>query len=183
MKLKRKSFLVLPILSTLVCITLLFGCSNEPAKEYSNQLKTFTISVSGEWTSAPNTNENNITLDNEDQSLTITVQKFPKEFELVKQITSLDNFISFYEQSSIANLLNMGEVSDLEDVEIDSALAAKAYELKAKQNNVVAKAYFTYIETETGYYSTCITGLEKIYDKNISKLKEAIKTLEEIEEE
>ena len=58
-----------------------------------------------------------------------------------------------------------------------SMLSAKAEELSATQAGTTAKAYISYIESETGFYSYTITGTENLYYKNISKLKESINIL------
>ncbi|WP_129600658.1 hypothetical protein [Anaerophilus nitritogenes] len=183
MKSKFKK-LVLGIM-VLSCIALLFGCSNSvsksPAKEYSNKLNTFKISVAGEWIVEENTNENNITLDNEDKSLTITIQGFSKSFEAMDQIKDVDTFIALKEKTVLAKLIEMGEVSEIENVKIDGVKAAKANEIVAEQNGVVAKCYNVYIETEKAFYSATITGVEELYDKNIESLKEALKTFKEVE--
>lgn len=172
-------------ITVLLCIALLFGCSNStsttPAKDYSNELNTFKVSVPGEWIVNKIGNENNITLDNEDKSLTVTIQAFPKSFPAMEQIKDIDSFINLNQQTVLAKLIEMGEISSLENVAIDGVKAAKANEIVASQDGVVAKAYITYIETEKSFYSATITGVEKQYDKNIDSLKEAIKTFKEIE--
>lgn len=181
---KFKSKKIIFIITALLCATLLFGCSSAstkaPTKEYTNKLNTFKISVAGDWTTDNSSNEDNITLDNEDRTLTVIIQKFPKELPNMQQFKTLDDFIPFYEKIAISNLLQMGEVSKLEKVDIDGVTDAKGYEIVASQDDMVSKAYITYIQTEKGFYSATITGVEKLYDKNIDALKEAIKTIEEI---
>lgn len=153
----------------------------EEVKDYKNSGNTFQLSVAGEWIQSE-TNADNITLDNEDQSLSILVQAFPKEDMDGFMVTSFDDFIAYYKKNAIAAIVASADPINHE-VNVDSSLASLAEEYIATSDEVTAKAFFVYFETEERYFTYAITGIEELYDQNIENLKNVVQTITEIKPE
>lgn len=176
MKITRK--LLAMVMAAAICVlgVACGGTAEAPKKDYTSGSGSFTISVPGEWTVGTTGNQESILLDNDDQSLSVIVQKFPSSN---MGITDLDGFISLYHESVMSALLAGVETPELKEITVDGMKAAKVEEFAATQDGVTAKVYAGYIQSETAFYSYAITGLEKVYDKNIERLKPSVTTLKE----
>lgn len=174
----NKRIMVLAV--TVLCM-LFTACQGkeEEAKEYTNKGNAFSISVPGEWVVTETNNEDHLVLDNEDQSLSILIQRFPQEGLEDEDGSGLEEFIEVYKSQAIPNLVAQG-VQEEEAVEIPDMKHARAEGYEMTQSGQVFKAYLVYVESDVAYYSVVITGSEDKYDPAIEKLKEAVKTLKEL---
>lgn len=155
------------------------GVASAETKEYRSKSDFFSISVAGEWTVTPTGNDEFIVLDNEDQSLTVMAQRFPKaNVQASIKVESLEQFVDFYHKNAIAGLIEKAGEPKKEELIIEGVNAV-AEEITATMEGITAKAYNAYIETDTSYYSFTVTGIEELYDTNIEDLKEVAKTLKE----
>lgn len=188
---KKQKKWVYIILTSLLFIFVLSGCSKKEGEtsaqniqqkgaEYTNSNGSFSINLEGDWIQSETTNEDAILLDNEDQSLTVMVQKFPKEgVKTTSGAESLDDFEKFYKENAIKGIVEIANKITTQEVSNENMLFAKAEEIEATQENQTSKLFNAYLESDSSFYVFSITGIEKLYDKNIKNLKESIQTLNE----
>lgn len=176
------------ILKKFICIILIILVSNFILKnyiqkekiEYTNINKTFSIYLTDDWIKLEVTNEDAIFLDNQNQQLTIMVQRFPKEsVRTASGAESLDDFEKFYKENAIKSVIEIANKITTQEVSDENMLFAKAEEIEATQENQTSKLFNAYLESDSSFYVFSITGIEKLYDKNIKNLKECIQTLNE----
>lgn len=187
---KQKKWIYI-ILTSLLFIFLLSGCSKKEGEtdtkniqqkgtEYANSNGDFSINLEGNWIQSETTNEDAILLDNEDQSLTVMVQRFSKEsVRTASGAESLDDFEKFYKENAIKSVIEIANKITTQEVSNENMLFAKAEEIEATQENQTSKLFNAYLESDSSFYVFSITGIEKLYDKNIKNLKECIQTLNE----
>ena len=160
---------------------LLAGCQGkeEETREYINKGNTFSVTVPGEWKITETDNEDHLVLDNEDQSLSILIQRFPQEGLEEEDGSGLEDFMAAYKSQVIPDLAAAGSESD-GDAQREGMKQAREEEYKMTQSGQVFKAYILYVESDVAYYSVAVTGTGESYDPDIDKLKTAVKTLKEL---
>lgn len=171
-----KRVLALVLAGAIGCVFTACG-GREEGKEYLSESKAFSIQAAGEWEVTPTDNPDHLVLDNADKTLTILIQRFPKE-EAEKEvgITSLEDFMTFYKETpSIANIYAMAGEVQTEPLNIAGMTAGQGEELAAGGS----KAYIGYLESKSSYYTATLTGLEELYDQNIQQMKTDLQTLQE----
>ncbi len=143
--------------------------------EYTSPGNTFTVKLPGEWTIAETDNEDHLVLDNSDQSLSVLIQRFPKDS---LGLNALDDFINLYKTSALASLQTY-ITNEPTDLSIDTMVAAKTEDYEMSQDDTTFKSHIIYVESEKSYYSFTITGIANLYDENIEALSNSVHTLVE----
>ena len=118
---------------------------------------------------------------NEQRDVIVSIQRYDREIaEDTMGLNSLEKFQQFYKINSIVSTVYaQGEVEDVEySMEGMKNIAAQEVVSKSSDNTTV-KAFCVIAENDAAYYTCTITGEQKIYNKNINKLKEVLSKLEE----
>lgn len=190
---KKQKKLLLIIFAILIFAFAFTGCSKkeeektqgqeqqqEKEQEYTSADNTFSIRLKGDWTQTETGKQEVILLDNQDQTLTVVVQRFFKEtIKTDSGVDNLDGFIEFYKNAFMKDSIEIANKITVQEITDESMVSAKAEEIEATQNNQTSKLFNGYLESESSFYVFGITGTESIYDNNIETLKECIQTLNE----
>lgn len=166
-------------LAALLVLTLLAGCGKqgEPQSltDYKSKNGTYSVGAPAGWTVDTSGNDELMSVDNADKSLSLVVQRFPKA-NVAALIPDGAAFVEYYHQSVTATL---GQRKELEKPSIEGMTVLAAEEYSPTQNGVTAKGYLVYAESESAYYVVMATGLEKQYNKNLDLVKQMAVSLKE----
>lgn len=170
----------------LLCLSIFSGCSqqNTTPTEYTSKSGEYAITLPGNsWIIDTSTSNSDLLKLYSDQqkNIIILIQKFPKDVAAdTMGLDSLDKFMTFYQENiSFAGLSSFGPPTEQTDIILEQMLTTKAYEYTAESKTATMKLLQVYAETTDDYYACAITADEKIYQKNISTLKDSLKSLTE----
>ncbi len=168
----------------LVLAMLLTGCNNqngtsqsavENLTTYESKNGIYSVSAPAGWTANAGGNDDLLTVDNADKSLSLVVQRFPKA-NVAALAPDGQAFVEYYRKSVTANL---GECKSVENPSITGMTVLAAEEYSPTQNGVTAKGYLVYAESDSAYYVVLSTGLEKQYNDQFDLIKQMAVSLKE----
>lgn len=166
-------------LAALMILTLLAGCGKgggpQSLTEYKSKNETYSVGAPAGWTADTSGNDELLTVDSQDKSLSLVAQRFPKA-NVAALIPDGAAFVEYYHQSVTATL---GERKDLEKPSVQGMTVLAAEEYSPVQNGVAVKGYLVYAESDSAYYVVMATGLEKQYNKNLDLMKQMAVSLKE----
>ena len=166
-------------LAVLLAVTLLAGCGQQSGPQsltdYKSKNGIYSIGAPAGWTADTSGNDDLMTVDNPDKSLSLVAQRFPKA-NVAAMIPDGAAFVEYYHQSVTATL---GQRTELEKPSLEGLPVLAAEEYAPTQNGVTAKGYLVYAESESAYYVVMATGLEKQYNKNLDLVKQMAVSLKE----
>ncbi|MCI9355386.1 MAG: hypothetical protein HFE58_11445 [Firmicutes bacterium] len=174
----------------ILCVMIIFiavvtsGCHSKAEQiEYSDANGNFSITLPSTWIQDTGVSNNDMLVlySNEQRDIIISIQRYDKEVaEDTMGLNSLQKFQQFHKINSIVSTVYaQGEVEEVE-YSIEGIKNIAAQEVVSKSNdNTTVKAFCVVAENDNAYYTCAITAEQKIYNKNINKLKEVLSKLDE----
>ena len=178
------------IKNKILCMMIIFiamiaaGCHGKGEElEFMDANGNFSIKLPSSWIQDTGVSNNDMIVlySNEQRDVIVSIQRYDREIaEDTMGLNSLEKFQQFYKINSIVSTVYaQGEVEDVEySMEGMKNIAAQEVVSKSSDNTTV-KAFCVIAENDAAYYTCTITGEQKIYNKNINKLKEVLSKLEE----
>jgi len=162
----------------ILCVMIIFiavvtsGCHSKAEQiEYSDANGNFSITLPSTWIQDTGVSNNDMLVlySNEQRDIIISIQRYDKEVaEDTMGLNSLQKFQQFHKINSIVSTVYaQGEVEEVEEV------------VSKSNDNTTVKAFCVVAENDNAYYTCAITAEQKIYNKNINKLKEVLSKLDE----
>ena len=176
--------IVLFLFTAMIMISIMACESNQKTPtEYTNANGSYSITLPANWIQDTGVSNNDMLVlySNEERDIIISIQRYDREVaQDTMGLDSLEKFQYFYKTNSIiAALYKLCEVEQAEYT-MENMKNVLAEELVSDSNdNTVVKAFCVIAETDNAYYTCAITGEQKIYDKNIESIKQALSALVE----
>lgn len=160
------------------------GCQSDKAPtEYTDANENYSITLPANWIQDTSVSNGDMLVlySNNQRDIIVSIQRFDRDVaEDTMGLNSLERFQQYCKINSIIATLYTQGKTEQQKYDMKNMKNVIAEELVSDSNdNTVSKAFCAIAETEGSYYICIITGEQKVYDKNINSIKEAISDLVE----